>query len=107
MARRRGKFGSVPTEMGGRLFASKREAFAYLSLLARQQAGEIRDLECQPKYQLKVGEVLICTYTADFVYVEVASGQKVVTDAKGYRTREYQMKRKLMKALHGIDVVEV
>ena len=30
----------------------------------------------------------------------------VVEDAKGMRTREYQIKRKLMKAIHGIEIRE-
>ena len=42
---------------------------------------------------------------ADFVYVR--DGQTVVEDAKGVRTKDYIIKRKLMLWLHGIRVQEV
>ena len=45
------------------------------------------------------------TYAADFVYTE--DGQTVVEDAKGVRTKEYIIKRKLMLYIHGIQVKEV
>jgi hypothetical protein len=34
-------------------------------------------------------------------------GQLHVVDAKGFRTREYILKRKLMKFRHGITIEEV
>lgn len=48
-----------------------------------------------------------CTYVADFVYVDCATGETVVEDAKGVRTKEYVIKRKLMLWVHGIQVKEV
>lgn len=98
------------------LFDSKREAEAALGLLIRQQAGEVRDLYFQVPYRLEVEDVLICRYVADFVYDErcpqrdTSMGEAwvaVVADAKGYRTDMYRLKKKLMKAIHGIDVVEL
>lgn len=47
-----------------------------------------------------------CEYIADFVYVD-ENGEKVVEDAKGYRTKDYIIKRKLMLWVHGIRVREV
>lgn len=44
-------------------------------------------------------------YIADFVYVE--DGKTVVEDAKGVRTKEYIIKRKLMLFVHGIRIKEV
>jgi hypothetical protein len=46
-------------------------------------------------------------YIADFVYVDCATGETVVEDAKGVRTKEYIIKRKLMRWVHGIKISEV
>lgn len=46
------------------------------------------------------------TYIADFVYTDAATGKLVVEDAKGMRTRDYIIKRKLMLYIHGIKIRE-
>lgn len=45
-------------------------------------------------------------YVADFVYFD-EQGQLVVEDAKGVRTKDYILKRKLMLWVYGIRVKEV
>ena len=44
-------------------------------------------------------------YVADFMYEE--NGQQVIEDAKGVRTKEYILKRKLMLYRYGIRIREV
>ena len=44
-------------------------------------------------------------YIADFVYME--DGKKVVEDTKGFRTKDYILKRKLMLMVHNIRIKEV
>lgn len=46
-----------------------------------------------------------CSYKADFVYTE--GGETVVEDVKGYRTKEYIIKRKLMLHVYGIRIREI
>ena len=46
-----------------------------------------------------------CSYIADFVYRY--NGKTVVEDAKGMRTKEYVLKRKMMLYFHGIRISEV
>ena len=46
-----------------------------------------------------------CTYVADFVYKE--NGQTVVEDTKGFRTKDYLLKRKMLLFFHGIKIKEV
>jgi hypothetical protein len=46
------------------------------------------------------------TYIADFVYIDNSDGKEVVEDAKGVRTKEYIIKRKLMLFIHGIKIQE-
>lgn len=48
-----------------------------------------------------------CKYIADFVYTDNETGQKVVEDTKGVRTKDYIIKRKLMLKVHGIVIKEV
>lgn len=103
------KFGAKKTEVDGITFASKAEArrYGHLKLLAK--IGEIADLEMQPAFDLKVNGQLVCRYVADFRYRVVATGAVVVEDVKSQPTRtpEYRIKKKLMAAVHNIEVVEV
>jgi hypothetical protein len=52
------------------------------------------------------GAVKICSYRADFVYLETATGEQVIEDVKGMITPEYRIKAKLMAA-QGLPVTEV
>lgn len=99
------KFRNVPTTVDGRTFHSKKEARRYLELKAMQHEGLIDALECQPRYRLEVNATHICDYLADFKYVQ--DGIEVVEDVKGVRTREYELKKRLMRACHGIEVEEI
>lgn len=111
----------------GIVFDSKREAKRYQELRLLEKAGEIQDLrlqekfvlipaqyEYQPRYSEKTGnrlkdkKVLLereCSYRADFVYLK--NGRLVVEDTKGFRTKEYVIKRKLMLHVHGIRIQEI
>lgn len=101
------KYHAIPTEVEGIRFASRLEARRYQELRLMERAGEIRDLELQPRYPLRVNGRLICTYVADFKYWDMRDGRRVVEDAKGVRTSTYKIKAKLMAAVHGIEVEEV
>ena len=46
-------------------------------------------------------------YVADFVYIETLNNIEVVVDTKGFRTPEYKLKKKMMRAFKGIDIIEV
>jgi hypothetical protein len=45
------------------------------------------------------------SYVADFVYTQ--DGNTVVEDTKGFKTKDYIIKRKLMLYIHGIRIKEV
>lgn len=77
-----------------------------------QKAGEIQGLEEQVVYELLPAQrrddgkmERPVRYIADFRWVE--NGFITVADAKGYRTKDYVIKRKLMLFIHGISVVEL
>jgi hypothetical protein len=101
----RSKYGARKVTYDGIAFASLKEGARYLVLKALQQAGRITNLRLQVPYPCKVGDVLICKYIADFTYVE--DGKEITEDAKGVRTPIYRLKKKLIKALYGIDIKEV
>jgi hypothetical protein len=102
------KYRNIPTEVDGVKFHSKKEAKRWVSLTLLQTAGRIKNLKRQVSFELKVEGLLICRYIADFVYEEDTKGvwQTVVEDSKGYPTQIYRLKRKLMEAVHGIEIRE-
>ena len=101
------KYGNKPCVVDGQKFHSQLEAKRYSELSLLQRAGKISQLQTQVAFALEVQGHKICKYIADFVYME--SGTLVVEDTKSAATvtQAYTIKKKLMKALHGIDIVEV
>ena len=119
----RKKYGNAAVQVDGKLFDSRKEANRYIELLIMQRAGKISNLRTQVKYILipeqrelppegskKPGNVIEreCAYLADFVYEDMEDGGKtVVEDTKGFRTKEYIIKRKLMLERFGIRIREL
>lgn len=104
---KRSKYGNSATEVDGIKFDSAREAKRYRELLLLLKAGIIGLLRMQVEYELNPGGTHSLKYLADFVYVLAATGEKVVEDVKGFRTREYKKKCRLMKKVHGIVITEI
>lgn len=100
------KYGNKRVEIDGIPFDSVAEARRYQELQLLEKAGEIRDLRVHTSWAIKVQEIMICKYECDFEYW-TADGDVVVEDVKGFRTREYRIKKRLMKALFGINIHEV
>lgn len=99
------KYHNKKTEHEGYTFDSKAEAARYRVLRLMQDAGEISDLELQPRFELLPAFIdasgtkhRAITYRADFAYIE--DGRRVVEDTKGYQTKEYLIKRKLLLHSH-------
>jgi hypothetical protein len=93
----------------GVVYHSKKEMLRHIALMIEQRAGYISELDRQVEYPLIVNGIYITKYIADHVYVD-SFGSKVVEDTKGSKettTEEFRIKKLLMKALHGIDVIEV
>jgi hypothetical protein len=101
---------------GGR--RSKLENERAQTLALWQQMGAIRELQEQVRYPLIPGypkdaldpesrSERPASYTADFVYIDVATGRTIVEDTKGWRTEAYTIRRKLMRQVHGISVHEI
>ena len=104
----RNKYNAKKTEYMNIKFDSKLEANRYGELIAMQKGGLIKDLERQVRYKLEVNNQLITTYVADFVYIKInddGSQEKIVEYAKGVETPVFKIKKKLMKAVHEIEII--
>ena len=104
---------------------SQREANRWIELKLLERAGKIVNLKRQVKYVLipaqydepivslkgkvKKGKLIEreCGYVADFEYQDKDTGELVVEDTKGVRTKDYIIKRKLMLSVYGIRIKEV
>ena len=105
--RRPNKYFAKKTVAMGLKFDSRWEAERWGQLKAMERAGVVTQLERQVKYELTINDVKICDYIADFRYLleeENGLSKLVVEDAKGILTPEFKLKKKMMKAIHGIDI---
>lgn len=119
------KYGAHKVVLDGMEFDSKKEAARWKELRALEEAGVISNLQRQVKFVLipaqrepdtvgarggvKKGKLIEreCSYIADFVYNIPECKTPVVEDAKGMRTTDYIIKRKLMLYVHQIRIREV
>jgi hypothetical protein len=107
---KRRKYGNTPTD--GR--ASRKESNRAIQLRAMQARGEIYDLREQVTFELipeqHIDGVRVeraCNYVADFVFKRASDDVLVCEDAKGYRTKEYRLKRKFFLYRYGFQITEV
>jgi hypothetical protein len=103
---RQSKYRNKQTFVDGIQFDSKKEAMRYKELKLLLKVGEIGFLQCQVPYELNPGGTHSLKYIADFEYVISKTGEKITEDTKGFLTREYKKKRRLMEKLFGIKIKE-
>ena len=122
------KYNAQKCVVDGITFDSRKEANRYCELKLLERGHVITDLRLQVEFilipnqyrteerygkngrRLKDKQILLerkCCYIADFVYVDNRTGETVVEDAKGIRVEPYQVKKKLMLWVHGIQIKEV
>ena len=127
--RRKPKYGNRKITKDGQAFDSVKEARRWIDLCLLEKAGEITELHRQVEFPLlpsqreestevykrgenkgkpKPGKVIEkpVVYVADFVYM-TKEGETVVEDTKGFRTKDYVLKRKMMLYFHKIKIREV
>lgn len=109
------KYGNHKITYAGEVFDSKKEFARYNELKILEKAKKITNLRRQVKYELipsqkddrgKVIERAVI-YVADFVYFDLEAYKEVVEDTKGFRTKDYILKRKMMLFLKGIRIKEI
>lgn len=108
----RSKYHAKKITRDGITYDSIKEYSRHQELLLLERAGAILGLKRQVRFELIPsqrydGKVIErpCFYVADFVYQE--NGQTIVEDTKGFKTKDYIIKRKLMMYLCGIRIREV
>lgn len=119
----RSKYHSKKITRDGLTFDSMREYRRWNELVLLERAGRIQNLTRQVKFVLipaqyepdtigvrggvRRGRLLEreVSYVADFQYSQ--DGSQVVEDSKGFKTKDYIIKRKLMLWVHGIRIKEV
>lgn len=122
---KKNKYNNRKINIGDEVYDSRKEAHRHFELKILEKAGEIKDLKRQVKFELvptirqpdsigkrggiHKGKVIEngVNYIADFVYTDCSSGEKVVEDTKGFKTKDYIIKRKLMLWIHGIRILEI
>lgn len=111
MRGRANKYGAKKTRCSqGHLHDSAKEARRCNDLHLLARAGEIDDLEVQPKFYFCIGGVQVkhdngrrVGFTPDFSYIDMKSGADVVEDVKAASTRarsnDYPLRKAMFKAL--------
>lgn len=108
------KYRNKKTVIGDLKFDSRKEARYYNFLLALEKQGKIHSLKCQVPFHFKIDGKIVrfvdsnraIKYVADFEYF-TSAGERKIVDVKGFKTRDYLIKKALMMAVHGIKIVEV
>jgi len=95
------KYHNEKTVIDGITFDSMKEATRYVELKLLERAGEVKELKLQPKFELQEAfrhngkAVRAINYIADFMYYDTATDRIVVEDTKGYRTKDFEIKKKM------------
>lgn len=105
------KYHAKQKTVDGIVFPSTKQANRYLELKLLERAGEIQNLktdethkadltfELQPKFRTKTGlAIRAIKYIGDFRYTE--NGIDIVEDAKGFKTKIFRLKYKMMLYLY-------
>ena len=115
---KKSKYGNKKTEIDGVVFDSFKEGNRFKELKLLQKYGEINELKLQEPFELipalrepdsigkrggiKKGKTIenAVIYKADFVYFDNKKQRMIVEDSKGFKTKDYIIKRKLMKQIY-------
>lgn len=104
------------TFVDGIRFPSKQEATRYSELKLLEKAGEITDLELQPRFPLGTDDAPIliksegypngrrATAVMDFRYYDTRAGWTIVEDVKGKDNPYSRLKRAIVEAQYKIEV---
>ena len=103
------KYGNKKTLYGDRLYDSKKEAHRAIILDVLQKKGIIKSWEPQFVIKAIINDTAVFRYIADF-RVTYPDGRIEIEDVKPEFTKKlplYRLKKKCLKALYNIDIVEI
>lgn len=102
------KYGNKPKAYDGNTYHSTKEADYARSLDWKKKIGEVLDWEKQVSMQISVNGEKICRYICDFVVIYSDRTEHV--DVKGWKSgaayEHFKLKKKLVKATMGIEIIE-
>lgn len=101
------KYKAQPTIIDNIRFASKKEASRYQQLKLLERGNLITDLKLQQPIKCVVNGELVCKYVSDFSYYDREKNAIIWEDVKGVKTPVYNLKKKLVFACTGIEIMEV
>ncbi len=96
------KYRSYKTSIDGHTFDSQKEAEYYCELKNRLKANDIRGFCIQPTFILAAG----LKYKADFIVFNNDGTQEII-DVKGYKTKEYNAKKKVFEDKFDLEIKEI
>ena len=99
---KKSKYGAKKTSIDGHTFDSQKEANYYEQLKLRLKAGEIRGFCLQPIFILAPN----LKYKSDFIIFN-NDGTSEIIDVKGFKTKEYQVKKKVFEDKFNLKIWEV
>jgi len=115
--RRRAKYRAKPVLVESERLASKGEGAYYRELLWRVEAGEIRELSRQIRFELKMdggSPVLLrskrypngrkAVHVVDFSFIDNRTNQQVYQEFKGLDVPLGKLKRAMVEAQYGITI---
>ena len=101
---KRSKYGNKPIVIDDIWFQSTAEGNYYQQLKVRMKAGEVSGYLHQVPFPVVIDGLPVCDYIADFV-VYYPDGREEIIDVKGVETDVFKLKRKLLKATSGLDII--
>ena len=99
--------------LDGHVFDSKLECRRYAELRQKEKAGIIRELSLQPEFNIQINGYHFCTYSADFRYRDVDSGEIIFEDVKGRGKggtagdAAFRLRKKAAELFYGIKIMVV
>lgn len=104
------KYKNKKVAYDGLTFDSQKEWRRYVFLKQLVKENKINSLSTQVPFEIIVNKKNICKYISDFTYYDSISGKLIVEDVKSEMTRKlstYRLKKRLVEAIHGIEIIEV
>jgi len=98
------KYRAKPCVIDGIRFASQAEGARYQELKLLLRAGKIHSVIVQAIFPIKINDIEVGKYIADFTYFEAGSDRRIVEDVKGVITPLFRFKQKCVEAQYGIQI---
>ena len=102
--KRGAKYGNKRVKINGIAYDSRGEADYEKTVLDPLRAKGELTYKRQVTFSFVVNGVKVCSYRADWV-VTWKDGRREIWDFKGYETSEFKIKKKLMIACYGIEII--